>query len=140
VRAPTLADQLRQLSCIAEIRGVVDAADLRTAIPILDRLSPAETTRLETLLRDTQPDQLSDFPAAAVWRMREIASGRADAALRASRAGLPTFISRLLELETINEDQALALARELRVVTLADGLVQSVVRSEHRAPVSEIAW
>ena len=118
--APTLADQLRQLSCIAEIRGAVDAADLRTAIPILDRLSPAETTRLETLLRDTQPDQLSDFPAAAVWRMREIASGRADAALRASRAGLPTLIRRLLELETINEDQALALARELRVVTLSD--------------------
>ena len=52
--------------------------------------------------------------------MREIVSGRADAALRASRAGLPALIRRLLELETVNEDQALALARELRVVTLSD--------------------
>lgn len=112
-----LGDQLLQLACIAEIRGAADAADLRHAVSILDRYGPKDFARLTGRL---QTDQASEFPPAAVSRLRELVSGRADSALSAGRAGLPTLLARLLELETINEHEAILLARDLRVVTLSD--------------------
>lgn len=109
------------------MRGAPDAADLRATISILERLSPAETKRLEERLRnvppdqsDVQADQLTDVPAAATWRLRELVSGRGDAAVRASRENLPMLFRRLLELQSVNENEAAILARDLGVVTLGD--------------------
>lgn len=120
MRAPTLADQLRQLAYIAEIRGAADAADLRNAVSILERRSPEEIARLGGHLDAAPAHDTSAFPPAAVWRIRELLSGRADGALRASRAGLPLLLRRLLELRNVDEDEAVILARDLRVVTLSD--------------------
>jgi DNA polymerase (family 10) len=120
VNVPTLADLLSHLACLAEIRGAPDAPDLRTAVATLDRLGPTETGRVQQRLRrTTSPDEL-DFPAAAMWRLRELSSGGADAALRAARAGIPRLLRRLLELGALTHDQAALLTRELGVVTLSD--------------------
>ena len=120
MRAPTLADQLRQLACIAEIRGAADAADLRTAVAILDRRSPEEIAELAIQLQSAASDHVMDLPPAAAWRLREFAAGRADITLRAGRAGLPLLLRRLLELKKIDDGEAVTLARDLRVVTLPD--------------------
>ncbi|MBA3638004.1 MAG: PHP domain-containing protein [Acidobacteriota bacterium] len=120
MRPPTLADQLRQLACIAEIRGGADAGDLRQAVSALDRRSPEEMARLAGHLHAAPSDDITEFPPAALWRLREFVSGRADGALRASRAGLPLLLRRLLELKNIDEVEAVTLARDLRVVTLSD--------------------
>lgn len=120
MRSPTLSEQLRQLACLAEIRGGADATDLRTTISILDRLAPAERVRLEARLRDSDSGDALDIPPAVTWRLRELAAGRGDVAVRASRAGLPTLLRRLLERRSIDEKEAVALARELGVVTLSD--------------------
>jgi DNA polymerase (family X) len=120
VRAHTLADQLRQLACIAEIRGGADADDLRDAVLALERRSPEEIALLARHLQDSSAGDIADFPPAALWRLRELVAGRSDSALRASRAGLPLLLRRLLELKCIDDGEAVTLARDLRVVTLSD--------------------
>lgn len=117
--APTLADYLRHLACLAEIRGT-GAPDLRTAVAILDRLSALECARLEQRLRHNKTSELPDFPAAAVSRIRALSTGDAPAIVRAATAGIPRILRRLLELEAVTCDQAATLARGYGVVTFAD--------------------
>lgn len=118
--APTLTDHLRHLACLAEIRGDPQASELRAAISTLTGLGPAEIARLEQQIRHSKIPEEVSVPAAALWRMRELASGTADATLRAGRAGVPRLIRRLLELGALTHDHARSLARDLGVLTLAD--------------------
>src|SRR5687768_12737542 len=124
--APNLVEHLSYLACLAEIRGATDAGDLRSAVSRLNGLSPSEAARLEQRIRQPEspdiPDfpDFPDFPAAATWRMRELASGGGDAALRAGRARIPAILRWLLELGAATPAQAAGLARDLGVVTLPD--------------------
>jgi len=120
VSSPTLPDLLRQLSLLAEIRGTPDANDLRTAVAVLDSLSPRELGRIEQLARADRPLAVRGLPAAAVWRIREVSAGGVDAAFAAARIGIPRLLRRLLELGAVTYDQAAALVREAGVVTLGD--------------------
>ncbi|HJR60271.1 MAG TPA: PHP domain-containing protein [Vicinamibacterales bacterium] len=116
----TLPDVIRQLACLAEVRGVNDAVELRLAVPVLDRLRPAD---LADLVQRARGDQLPEFPGlspAAVRRLTAVAAGGEDAALAAARARIPTLLRRLLETGTITHEQAAMLARELGVATLPD--------------------
>ena len=54
------------------------------------------------------------------WKLREIALGGADVAVRAARAGIPWLVRRLLELPALSTAQAALLVRQLGIVTLAD--------------------
>lgn len=54
------------------------------------------------------------------WKLREIALGGADVALRAAHAGVPWLVRRILELSVLNTTQAALLVRQLGIVTLAD--------------------
>jgi DNA polymerase (family 10) len=132
VSASNLVDHLSCLACLAEIRGTADAADLRTAVSRLIGLTPGEAERLEQRIRHAESPQIPDLPAAAVWRLRELASGSGEAALRARRAGIPTLLRWLLELTAVTHEQAAALARDLGVVTLSDLLTALADGRVHR--------
>jgi DNA polymerase (family 10) len=120
VSAPNLVEHLSYLACLAEIRGANDAADLRSAVSRLNGLTPGEAARLEQRIRQPESPDIPDYPAAAIWRMRELASGGGEAALRAGRAGIPALLRWLLELGAATPEQTAALARDLGVVTFPD--------------------
>ena len=118
-----MVEHLSYLACLAEIRGANDAADLRFAVSRLNGLPRHEAARLQQHIRRPEsPDipDIPDLPASAIWRMRELASGGGEAALRASRAGIPALLRWLLELGAATPEQAAALARDLGVVTLPE--------------------
>jgi len=120
VSAPNPVEHLSYLACLAEIRGANDAADLRFAVSRLNGLTPGEAARLEQRIRQPESPDIPDIPAVAVWRLRELASGGGEAALRASRAGIPALLRGLLELGAATPEQTAAFARDLGVVTLPD--------------------
>ena len=119
VSAPTLTDHFRQLACLAEIRGAPHAGALRATVSMLNELSPPDRAHLEQQIRRHKTPESVAIPAAALWRLRELASGEVDGALRAARAGIPYLIRRLLEFGAITHDHAVTLS-DLGVLTLSD--------------------
>lgn len=118
--ASELAATLRQLADLSEIRGAAtEAADLRRAAGALDTLPSSTASKVPQLARR---DRLSEIPAiseAMHWRLRELALGGADAALRIGYAGVPMLLRRLLELGAVSPAEAVSLARG-GIVTAAD--------------------
>jgi DNA polymerase (family X) len=119
VSGPILPEVLRQLSCLAEVRGSLEAADLRAAVSIIDAL-PRQ--RAAALLQTLQSSGSSELPVVpAVERtMRDIAALGAESVLAAARLRVPSLFRWLLDLGAITHDQALHLARDFGIVTLAD--------------------
>jgi DNA polymerase (family 10) len=118
--AAALATTLRQLADLAEIRGSeAEAAGLRLAGGAIEALSPDLAFRLPQLARRDRLAEVMPIDRAVAWRVREIALGGGDQALRAARSGIPVLLRRLLELPAISSAQAVTLARS-GVVTAAD--------------------
>ena len=117
---PTLPDVLRQLACLAEVRGAADAADLRAAVSFVDALPPRDRARLEQRARIDRTSEFPQISPSVLWRIHEITTGGADAALRVARMGVPSLLRRLIELGAVTHDQAAALPREAGVATLGD--------------------
>lgn len=120
VSTPTLPDVLRQLACLAEVRGAADAADLRAAVTLLDTLPPRERARIEQRARIERTSEFPNIPPSVLWRINEITSGGPESALRAARMGVPMLLRRLIELGAATHDQAAALPRDAGIATLAD--------------------
>lgn len=118
-----LVSTLRQLADLAEIRGGwQEAEDLRHAAGAIDALVPELASRLHQLARRDRLGEVAPISPSLQWKVREIALGGRDSALRAARAGVPFLLRRLLELPAITSAQAAALAR-LGVATAADLLL-----------------
>ena len=115
----TPADALRQLAHLAGIRGT-DPADLRDAVQVLDRLSPAETGTLLENARAGQFPALHTFSPDVARAIRHIALAGGEGAVAAVHARLPWVLRRLLEIGTITHAQACGLVRDLGIVTLVD--------------------
>lgn len=120
MNAPTFAGIVGELACLAEMRGASEATDLRAAAAMLHGLHPGEAARVERQLRDGGSYAPLTFPDSVLGRLREAASGGAEGALRAARAGLPRLLRRLLELATLTHEQAALLSRDQGVLTLGD--------------------
>lgn len=76
--------------------------------------------RLIQRARRSSPELLPGVPSNVQWRIRELALGGGDDALRAARAGIPLLLRRLLELNAATPLQTAQLVRECGVATLAD--------------------
>lgn len=74
------------------------------------------------MLRRARRDRLDEpgITPAVHWKLREIALGGADVALRAALAGVPWLLRHLVELPAVGTAQAAFLVRQLGIVTLAD--------------------
>ncbi|MBA3296581.1 MAG: PHP domain-containing protein [Acidobacteria bacterium] len=108
--------QLAQLADLAEIRGAADAADLRNATASLARLTDDDLSRLTHRAHRTH----SEILPGAQRRIREVALGGGDGALRAARARIPLLMRRLLELTAATTHETAQLATMCGVATLAD--------------------
>lgn len=117
---PDFVSLLHQLADLGEIRGPSGtAAELRRSVATIAALDPSEQRRL---LRRVRRDRLdgSDVSPLIQWKLREIALGGADVALRAALAGVPWLMRRSIELAALTTAQAALLVRQLGIVTLAD--------------------
>jgi DNA polymerase (family 10) len=119
VSGPSLPEILRQLSCLAEIRGSSDAAALRIAVGLVDSLPIEGQATFTQNLRAGKPAPVQLAPAAEKV-LRDVASQGAEAVLASGRLHIPTLIRGLLEASTLTHDQAVKLARDVGVVTLPD--------------------
>jgi DNA polymerase (family 10) len=136
VSGPTLPDILRQLSCLAEIRGSHDAADLRAAVGVIDGLSRPRTSALLDTLQAGGPSQLPIAPA--VERMlQDVALVGAEAVLAAARLRVPSLFRWLLDLGAVTHDQAVHLTRDFGIATLAELRAAVDDRRLVRLPVGE---
>jgi DNA polymerase (family 10) len=128
---------LRELADLTEVRGSAPvAADLRRAIARIESLDPTDAHNVELRARR---DRLHDEPGISptiLWRLREVAQGGGDAAVRAARAGVPHLIRRLLDLAALTSAEALTLVRQLGILTLAD-LATALDDGRVRAVVGE---
>jgi DNA polymerase (family 10) len=119
--APVISSTLETLADLAEIRGQgAEASDLRAAAAAIEKLGPAGAAALE---RRARRDRLNDEPGISAglhWRLRELAAGGADAAIRAAQARIPLLLRHLLELGAVTSHEALLLVRQLGIVTLPD--------------------
>lgn len=114
----SLPEAVRQLSCLAEIRGAAEAADLKIALGFLDSLPPSE---LLPLLQQLQIGHASvELPPPAVRAMADIAAVGADTALAAARRRIPALIRRLLEVRALTHDEASRVVRDFGILTLTD--------------------
>lgn len=116
----TASQVLARLADLAEIRGTPEAADLRRAVAPLAALTEADMGRLIRRARRSNPELLPGAPSTVQWRIRELALGGGDDALRAACAGIPLLLRRLLELAAATTRQTAQLARQCGVATLAD--------------------
>ena len=116
---PTLPEILRQLSCLAEVRGSTDAASLRSALATIDGLPLVQRT---SVLARLQEGRNSDVPfGASVERLlHEIAALGAEPVLAQARLRIPSLFRWLLDLKALSHDEASHLARDLGIVTLTD--------------------
>lgn len=134
---PSLAEVVRQLSSLSDVRGDAGAGELRWAIPILDRLSPSELAALLPRPGAAYPPAVPGLSAAANLKLHAIASAGPESVLAQARAGLPWLIRRLLELSVVTCDQAAALARDLGVATLPD--LQGAIRDGRTGRLGTVA-
>ena len=116
---PSLPDTLRQLTCLAEIRGDAESHALRAATAQLDRLTPDDLRDLVDRARTTGAS-IPELSLAATERLRQIVLHGAEVALAAARARVPSLHRRLLERGVITHDHAVTLARSLSAATWAD--------------------
>jgi DNA polymerase (family 10) len=119
VSGPTLPDVLRQLSCLADIRGSLEAADLRAAVTAIDALPRG---RVDALLHDLQSGGKTDLPfGSPIDRIvRDIATLGSEPVLAAARLRIPSLFRWLLDLGAVTHDQASHLACDLGLATLPD--------------------
>ncbi|MBA2302126.1 MAG: hypothetical protein H0W08_05785, partial [Acidobacteria bacterium] len=129
---PTLPDVFRQLSCLADVRGGDESADLRSAAAVLERLAPAHLPKLLARARAGQPLDLPALSPAAIDRVRNVAGQGGDAVLEAARSRVPFLLRRLLEMRSVSCQQAVLLARELGIATLSD--LQAALLHGHLEP------
>jgi DNA polymerase (family 10) len=116
-----LSATLDALADLADIRGASGEADeLRRAAAAIGRLAPAEAAALERRARRDRVGTEPGLTPHAHARLHEVALGGHDLALIAARAGIPTLLRRLLELEVVSSAEALALVRQFGIVTLPD--------------------
>lgn len=116
-----VAAALSDLADLADIRGAaIEAGDLRRAAAVIDALGPSAAARLIQRARRDHFTQEPGISPTVHWRLRELALGGIDEALRAARAGVPFFIRRLLELPALAPREALTLVRQTGVLTLLD--------------------
>jgi DNA polymerase (family 10) len=140
---------LDELGALAEIRGAPSmSADLRRAAAALGRL---DSHGFATLLQRAKSQRLVQEPGISPtlhWRLHEIARGGGQTALRAARAGVPLLFQRLFRLPAATTADALALVRQLGVLTLSDlgvalddGRVQAVLgeAAHHRLRAAALA-
>lgn len=121
---PELVSALRALADLADIRGAaVVASDLRRAASAIEALDRTDAQRLISRARRDRLDNEPGISPTIHWYLREVASGGADEALRAARAGVPSLIRRLLELPALSSGEALTLARRAGALTLDDLLL-----------------
>ena len=117
---PTLAEAIRQLSCLAEVRGAHEAADLHAAFRILDPLSPSALATLVAGIDSGLATASTQIPAAAAQAIRDVQALGADTVLARARLQLPSLHRWLLDLGAITHDQAAHLARDFGIVILGD--------------------
>jgi DNA polymerase (family X) len=111
-RVPALSATLRQLADLSEIRGAAsEAADLRRAAGAVDALGPDGESRLAHLARCDRLTELSAVPRSLHWKIRELVVGATTGAAGAARAGIPSLLRRLLDVDGFDTTRALALAR-----------------------------
>ena len=115
----SLPEILRQLSCLAEIRGSSDAAALRAAVGLVDALPLHGQAAMIQDLHAGKPAPVQLAPAAEKV-LHDLAAQGAEAVLASARLRIPTLIRGLLEASTLTHDQAVKLARDVGVVTLPD--------------------
>lgn len=118
--APDFVSTLQQLADLAEIRGPAGlAAGLRREVEAIAALDPRARDRL---LRRARRDRLDDRDVNPTirWKLREIALGGGEVAVRAALAGIPSLLRRLVELPALSTGQGARLVRQLGIVTLAD--------------------
>lgn len=109
------------LADLAEIRGAsTTAADLRRAAAAIDALGAAEASRLRSRAKRDRLENEPGISPTVHWRLRELALGGADDAIRGARAGIPFLLRRLLELPAVTPADAVFLVRQHGILTLAD--------------------
>lgn len=118
--APAVPDVLRQLACLAEIRGSIEVPDLRQAVRSLETLPPGEIDDLTERFRRNLAGDLPSIPATVIPRLRDICCGHGEAAVRAARNGIPWLVRRLLDTGALTLDEAVVLSCDLSIVTLTD--------------------
>jgi len=120
VTSSPLLPSLGELADLADIRGAAsEAADLRRAARAISALGPDGELQAARLARR---DKLGEFPGlvpAVRWRIREVVASP-PAAVDAARRGVPSLLRDMLDLATLTSADALALVRELDIVTRAD--------------------
>ncbi len=110
---------LRRLGDYAEIRGASqEATAWRRLAEDLARLGSTEQLRLTDLVLRNALADLTTLPPSLHWKLRDIVLDGANMA-DVSRDSIPWLLQRLVELRSINSEQAAALAR-LGIVTLSD--------------------
>lgn len=115
-----LPTTLHQLADLYDIRGAsIEALDLRRAASAIETLGPNAQARLARLARRGGLRE-PVVPAHLVWRVREILSDGGIEALRSARAALPFLLRHLLDMPAVSSSEALALARQLDVLTYTD--------------------
>lgn len=134
---PTLPDVLRQLSCLAEVRGSLEAADLRAAVAVIDAL-PRQ--RGAALLQTLQWGGASELPVTALADrvITEIATLGAEPVLAAARLRIPSLFRQLLDSGAVTHDQASHLACDFGIVTIADLQAAIDERRLERLPLATL--
>lgn len=119
MNGPTLADAVRQLAYLHDIRGD-EGGELRAAVDTLERLSPSEAADLLQSTADGQLASVHGFSPHVQRALRDVALVGPDAATAAVRARLPWLLRRLLDMAVLTHDQASTLVRDLGIVTVDD--------------------